>query len=113
MNAKIDTEVVIGGKLFTLRGYEEEDYLQRVATYINNKLNEYGKMESFVRQNSETQAILIQLNIADDYFKAKKQIEVLEADLKKKDEELYDLKHKLVSAQIQLENLGEKFKEHQ
>jgi len=105
VNAKNNTEVAIGGKLFTLSGYEDEEYLQRVASYLNNKLNEYRKIDSFVRQDAETQSILIQLNIADDYFKAKKQIDTIENDLKNKEKELYDLKHELISAQIKLESL--------
>ena len=35
MSAKKNTEVLIGGKKYTISGYEEEEYLQRVATYIN------------------------------------------------------------------------------
>lgn len=71
MSAKTDTEVIIGGKVFTLSGYESEEYLQKVASYINNKTAEYGKMDSFRRQPADTQSVLLQLNIADDYFKAK------------------------------------------
>ncbi len=78
MSAKTDTEVVIGGKMFTLSGYESEEYLQKVASYINNKITEYSKVDSFRRQAPDTQGILLQLNIADDYFKAKKQISLLE-----------------------------------
>ena len=50
MSAKTDTEVVIGGKMFTLSGYESEEYLQKVASYINNKITEYSKVDSFRRQ---------------------------------------------------------------
>lgn len=50
MSVKTDTEVIIGGKVFTLSGYESEEYLQKVASYINNKLSEYNKVESFRRQ---------------------------------------------------------------
>ncbi len=39
MSAKTDTEVIIGGKVFTLSGYESEEYLQKVASYINNKVH--------------------------------------------------------------------------
>lgn len=39
MASKTDTEVIIGGKVFTLSGYESEEYLQKVASYINNKVN--------------------------------------------------------------------------
>lgn len=110
MSAKTDTEVIIGGKVYTLSGYESEEYLQKVASYINNKINEYNKVDSFRRQSMDTQGVLLQLNIADDYFKAKKQISILEEELQTKEKELYDLKHELISAQIKLENSEEQVK---
>jgi len=113
MSAKTDTEVIIGGKVFTLSGYESEEYLQKVASYINNKMNEYSKVDSFRRQPLDTQSVLMQLNIADDYFKAKKQISILEEELQTKEKELYDLKHELISAQIKLENSEKQSKELQ
>lgn len=102
--SKTDTEVVIGGKVFTLSGYESAEYLQKVATYINNKITEYSRMDSYRRQPLDTQNVLLELNIADDYFKAKKQISLLEEDIQAKEKELYDLKHELIAAQIKLEN---------
>lgn len=104
MASKTDTEVIIGGRVFTLCGYESEEYLQKVASYINNKIAEYGKVDSFRRQNVDMQNVLLQLNIADDYFKAKKQINAMEEDLEAKEKELYDLKHELIATQIKLEN---------
>lgn len=107
MSSKTDTEVIIGGKVLTLSGYESEEYLQKVASYINNKLNEYNKVDSFRRQPMDKQSVLLQLNIADDYFKAKKQITILEEELQAKEKELYDLKHELISSQIKLESSEE------
>ena len=104
MSSKTDTEVIIAGKVFTLSGYESEEYLQKVASYLNNKFNEYNKLDGFKRQSVDTQNMLMQLNIADDYFKAKKQISLLEDELQRKEKELYDLKHELVSVQIKLDN---------
>lgn len=104
MSAKTDTEVIIGGKVFTLSGYESEEYLQKVASYINNKVSEYGKVDSFRRQPLDTQNTLLQINIADDYFKAKQQLSLLEEELKNKEKELYDIKHELIASQIKLEN---------
>jgi cell division protein ZapA len=104
MSSKIDTEVLIGGKVFTLSGYESEEYLQKVATYINNKTAEYNKIDTFRRQPLDTQSVLLQLNMADDFFKAKKQIGILEEEIESKDKELYNLKHELISTQIKLEN---------
>lgn len=104
MSTKTDTEVIINGKVFTLSGYESEEYLQKVASYINNKIAEYNKVDGFKRQSSDTQNVLMQLNIADDYFKAKKQIDLLEEEIQNREKDMYDLKHELIAAQIKLEN---------
>lgn len=104
MSVKTDTEVIIGGKVFTLSGYESVEYLQKVASYINNKMSEYSKVDSFKRQPVDTQNVLLQLNIADDYFKAKKQITILEEEIQTREKELYNLKHELIASQIKLEN---------
>ena len=104
MAGKTDAEVIIGGKVLTLCGYESEEYLQKVASYINNKMAEYNKVDSFRRQPVDMQNILLKLNIADDYFKARKQISSLEEELENKEKELYELKHQLVAAQIKLES---------
>ncbi|WP_408637259.1 cell division protein ZapA [Parablautia muri] len=110
MSVKTDTEVIIGGKVFTLSGYESEEYLQKVASYINNKMAEYAKVDSFKRQPLDTQNVLLQLNIADDYFKAKKQIGLIEEEIQGKEKELYNLKHELIAAQIKLENMEKNVK---
>ena len=99
------TEVLIGGKVITLSGFESEEYLQRVSTYLNHKIAECTSIEGYNRQTAETRSTLLALNIADDYFKAKKQGAVLENDVQQKDKEMYDLKHELISTQIRSSNL--------
>jgi len=113
MSEKTDTEVIIGGKVLTLSGYESEAYLQKVASYINNKLTEYNKTDSYKRLPADMQNVLMQLNLADDYFKAKKQIEFLEEEIRTKEKELYDLKHELITSQIKLENTEKNAKDVQ
>lgn len=105
MSVKNDTEVIINGKIYTLSGYESEEYLQKVATYINGKYSEFKEQPSFKRQHTEEQRTLVALNIADDYFKAKKQADILENDIEAKDKQLYDLKHQSISIQIKLETI--------
>ncbi len=104
MAAKNDAEVIIGGKVLHLSGYESEEYLQKVAAYINSKHAEYSRLEGFKRSPVDQQNLLLQLNIADDYFKAKKQISLLEDEIAAKEKELYDLKHELIASQIKLDN---------
>ena len=110
MSSKNKTEVLIDGKIYTLSGYESEEYLQRVATYINNKLAELKKLDGYARLSQELKSILLELNVADDYFKAKNQVEMVEEELAQKDQELYDLKHELISTQIKLEDAAKELK---
>lgn len=107
MAVKHDTEVIIGGKVFTLSGYESEEYLQRIAAYINGKISEYSKIDSYSRQSVDVQNVLLQLNIADDYFKIKEKYEELKDASESKDKELYDVKHDLVTNQIKMKSLEE------
>ena len=103
MAVKNTAKVIIGGKIITLGGYESEEYFQKVASYINKKMDELSAMPGYSRQPMETKHTLISLNITDDYFKAKKQAEVFEQDLQQKDQEMYDLKHELISLRMQIE----------
>ena len=104
MSAKSSAEVIIGGKVYTLSGYEGEEYLQKVAAYINNKRAEFDAMEDYRRFSAEMKSTLLELNIADDYFKAKSQAEKLEKELEEKEKEIYDLRHDLISSQIKSES---------
>ena len=108
---KTNAEVSIGGKVYTLSGYESEEYLQKVASYINGKLAEFNKMEGYNRLANDMKNTLMQLNIADDYFKAKNNVVNLEKISEEKDKEIYDLKHELISAQIKIDEYEKRLKE--
>lgn len=103
MAVKNTAQVVIGGKIITLGGYESEEYFQKIASYINNKIAELSEMPGYSRQPMETKHTLLSLNITDDYFKAKKQAEIFEQDLQQKDQEMYELKHELISLRMKLD----------
>lgn len=113
MSAKTSAEVIIGGKVYTLSGYEGQEYLQKVAAYINDKINEFDRLDEYRNVPSAMKSTLLQLNIADDYFKAKAQVEKLEHDLDMKDREIYDLKHDLISNQIKTDSANEELKKLQ
>ena len=59
---------------------------------MNKKIGELETVPGYGRQPMETKHMLLSLNITDDYFKAKKQVETYELDLQQKDQEMYDLK---------------------
>ena len=113
MALKTDVEVIIGGKVVTLSGYESEEYLQRIASYLNNKISEYMHVESYRRCSMDLQHTLLEINIADDFFKSKNQIIAMEEDLSQKEKDIYDLKHELIASQIKLESKEKMIREYQ
>lgn len=111
MNEKHYAEVLIDGKIYTLGGIEEAQYFQRVAGYINEKTSQMKLQEGFSKQSQEYQAVMIELNIADDYFK---QVDRAAASEKRRDDmekETYSLKHELVTTQMKLEDTEKRLKE--
>lgn len=103
MSSKNYVDVIIDGKIYNIGGFESEAYLQKVATYINNMIQDFKQNESYRMQNMDMQRILLEINIANDYFKAKKQADMLEGDLELKEKEVYDLKHELIVSDLKAE----------
>lgn len=114
MAQKKDIPVIINGKVYTLSGYESEEYLQNIAMYINNKITECKSSEHYRKLNTEYQGVLLALNIADDYFKVKKQAEESVKVEDEKEKQLYDLRHEVIETRIKQESalkLVEEYKE--
>ena len=108
MDSSNYTDVIIAGKVYTLGGYESEEYLQRIAGYLNGKNSELRKIDGFLRQTPDYQNILMQLNVADDYFKAAEELAEVKETAEAQEKELYALKHQLVTVQMKLEKLRSK-----
>lgn len=104
MDSRNYTDVLIDGKIYTLAGSEEESYLQRVASYINEQIIKLKKQEGFTRQSLDYQTVMVELNLADDFFKAQNQVGALEQMKAEADKEIYSLKHELITTQMKLEN---------
>ena len=64
---KTRTTVRIAGKDYTMASYDSEDYVRRVAIYVDRKLRELSLATHLPAQEL---AVLTALNIADDMFKA-------------------------------------------
>ncbi len=105
MSSKNSTDVIIHGKIYTLSGYESTEYLHKVATYINSKADEFLKNDWYKKLSLEDQRALLEINIADDYFKAKKQADAIDGEAQVKDQRIYDIKHELIASQIDVEAL--------
>lgn len=111
MSSKNYIDVIIDGKIYNIGGFESEAYLQKVATYINNMILDFKQNESYRMQNMDMRRILLEINIANDYFKAKKQADLLEGDLELKEKEVYDLKHELIVSDSKAETASRELNE--
>lgn len=107
MTEKRDVQVIIDNKMLTISGYESEDYLQKVAMYINNKLALFDKEDGFKFATKDIQHKLIEINIADDYFKEKEKVEKLQSELTSKTDDLYDLKHEVINKDMKIKSANE------
>ncbi|MCR5153443.1 MAG: cell division protein ZapA [Lachnospiraceae bacterium] len=104
MNKQSDAEVMIGGKKYKMSGYEGEEYLQKVAAYINTKINEVSRADGFRGLDNDRKNVLVEINIADDYFKMKKTLEDAVSDSDDKTREIAALKREVIELRSRLEN---------
>jgi len=103
MKKRNDVKVVIGGKQYNMGGYESEEYLQSIASYINAKTDELKQQGGFPKLDSDIVNILLQINIADDYFKLRKNQDDIEREITEKQKENVDLKREIIGLQAKLE----------
>ncbi len=100
-NSKRKMEVIIDGKVYTLAGEESEEYMQRVASYVNNKIHEMKQTQNYKKLNKDLQAILLALNISDDLYKTKEVLKLVKEEYDKKDKVIYDLTQQLSNEKLQ------------
>lgn len=106
MNRKNDVDVIINNKKYTLSGFESDEYMQKIASYINSKYAQFCLVEQFRHLDADMKNVLLEINIADDYFKAKKQINEYETESENKSNEIFDMKHELITMQTRNEALS-------
>ena len=111
MSVKNKVEVVIGGEIITLVSNENEEYMQRIARYVDRKLNEIKSLKSSASINEKTKSKFIAINIADDYFKTVEKMRRLEdehlkfvTELGRMQEENYLLTERIHEIQDSLNN---------
>lgn len=96
-------EVIIDGKVYTLAGEESEEYMQRVASYVNSKIQEMKQMPSYKKLNKDLQGILLALNISDDLYKTKEVLKLAKEEYDKKDQAIYTMTQQISTEKIQAE----------
>lgn len=104
MSTKNDIKVVINDKMYTLSGFESDGYLQQVAHYMNGKIDEFKRGGGYDSLSPEYQSLMLSLNIADDYFKAKEQADKLENEVTDLEKKVFDLQREAIELKIKNES---------
>jgi cell division protein ZapA len=121
MNNKVN--VVIGGEIITLKSSENAEYLQRIARYADEKIEEIKSKSKAAALDDRARSLIIALNIADDYHKAVdkftrldslhkrlvNEMGKLQAENSKITEEMKNLKTELASTQKELDEFIKSF----
>ena len=90
MAGKNKVEVRIAGNDYKLVGVESEEYIQKVALYIDKKINEIMKLNTTL--STSMASILTAINVADDYFKAHENVISLNRELENTKQEIQRLR---------------------
>ena len=96
MNTKNDVEVIINGRTYIISGYESSEYMQKIATHINSKYDEFKKSDSFPKLDQEMKNILLAINLSDDYYKAQDVVVNLQKDNEDLEKEIFHMKHDMI-----------------
>ena len=75
---KIRTTVRIAGKEYTIASTDSEEYVGRVAAWVDRRMNE---LAAATRLPATQLAVLTAVNAADDMMKSRDEIRRLEAEL--------------------------------
>jgi len=87
---KTRTTVKICGKEYVMSGYESEEYIHRVAIYVDRKMSELKSQ--YVNLNPNTLSVLTAINVADDLLKLQDQFDALNDEVVQLEEEIKRLR---------------------
>ena len=85
---KIRTTVRVAGKEYTIASYDSQEHVQRVAAYVDRKMNE---LNLATRLPSAQLAVLTAVNVTDDMLKAQDEVRRLRKELGEAREQLEKL----------------------
>jgi len=123
MEAKIDSNkvnVVISGEIITLKSLEQPEYLQRLARYVDQKIEEILSKSFSAAVDERVRTLLVAFNIADDYHKSLDNYQRLDAvhkrfitEMGRMQDENAALMDKIEAMEIEMMLLKAELEEHE
>lgn len=105
MQKRTETKVIINEKQFCITGIEEEEYLQKIATYLNSKYASAREVKGYKNFDADRKQLLVLINVADDYLKCRQQLADKQSEVEQKDTEMFNLKHDMLADRGRIKEL--------
>lgn len=113
MTEKRKVDIIIDGRNFTVVGAKDEEYIRKIARYVDEKVKELANKNDKLSQTMS--ATLAALNIADEYYMVKEKLEELEIQAKDPMKKYDNLIAELEKSKTTIRNLEsecEKYKDN-
>ncbi|MBR6019915.1 MAG: cell division protein ZapA [Lachnospiraceae bacterium] len=111
MQKRTETKVIINEKQFCITGIEEEEYLQKIATYLNSKYASAKEVKGYKNFDADRKQLLVLINVADDYLKCRQQLADKQSEVEQKDTEIFNLKHDMLADRGRIKELEDQIEE--
>lgn len=103
MENKTKVSVVIDGKVYMLAGSSSETFMQRIASYVDGKIRELKQQNGYSKLPQEYKNILLSLNIAEELFKLRDEVNIFNQEHQENEQELYKLKQEMVDKEMRID----------
>lgn len=107
MTEKNKIDVFIGGRNFTVVGEESSEYVYELAAHVDQKIKEMTSKNE--KLNDSMASILAALNITDEYYKVKAELNSLKERAKTPIEEYYNQKEQIKVANDEMKELETRY----
>lgn len=105
MQKRTEAEVIINGKRYKIVGIEEEEYLQKIATYLNSKYAAMKEVKGYRTMDLDMKQALVLINVADDYLKCRQQLADKQTEVEQRETDIFNMKHDMLADRSQIKEL--------
>ena len=111
MHKRTEVKVIINDRPFCIMGIDDEENLQKIATYLNSKYAAVREIKGYRNLDKDTKEMLVLINAADDYLKSRQQLAEKQTELEQKDTDIYNLKHDMLADRARIKELEEQLEQ--
>ncbi|MBR5712731.1 MAG: cell division protein ZapA [Lachnospiraceae bacterium] len=111
MQKRTEAEVIINGKRYQIVGIEEEEYLQKIATYLNGKYGAVKEIKGYKNMDLDMKEALVLINVADDYLKTRQQLADKQSELEQRETDIFNMKHDMLADRSRIKELEDRLEQ--